>query len=111
MNGSPAVRPPTPETVATRALVLGALCIRAFLEHVGRGEPAGAEAERIRLLQWLNSEGIADAVTPDETPVFETPTGDLTDEQTLQAAWRMESLAVLLWALGHRQSVPSYDEE
>lgn len=111
MNERSTVQRPGAEAVATRALVLGALCIRAFLEHVGQQQPDAAEAERVRLLQWLNAEALAEDVTPDETPVFEAPVGELTPEQMLQAAWRMEGLAVLLWALGYREAVPPYDEE
>ncbi len=102
---------PAPEAVATRAVVLGALCIRAFLEHIGQEQPEEAEAERVRLLHWLNEEGLADAVTDAETPVFEAPVGELGDDRAVEAAWQIEALAVLLWALGQREAVPPYDEE
>ncbi len=92
-------------------MVVGALCMRSFLEHAGTTQPEEAEQERIRVLQWLNEEGLAEAVTPEETPVFEAPVGDLSDEQVVTAAWRIEALAVLLWALGQRDAVPPYDEE
>lgn len=89
--------PPTASRVARRALVLGAVAARAFLED----EPEeGREELRLGLLRRVEGLGLAPELERGERRVLETPSGELSQRQAVNASWRSEGVAVLAWALG-----------
>jgi len=74
------------EDVARRALVLRTLVRAAF-----------TDGHRPRAIVLLKRQGLWDATTPKERRFFE---GDADRQATIDATWRGEALAVLLWCLG-----------
>jgi hypothetical protein len=107
---------PTEAQVADRALVLYALIRRAAIEavlEVGQdarriAQAEGAHAETKR---WLTREFLDETLTETERVLFDGASGSWPHEAIADALWRKESLGVLLWALGHVDSLPPIDEE
>lgn len=101
--------------MARRALALGALWLRSQIEVEAILEEsrswAEAEAERTVLLAWLRATGLHRALSGRERPLLEAPVGVLTPEALVDATWRVEALAPLLWALGLLDELPSWEEE
>lgn len=111
-----APEPPTPSPpagpdgrrVALRALALAAVCSRAFLEQ-DDPEEVDQERERQRIEQWvLEVDGLDGELEPDEWRILQAGIEMLDDRAGVDAAWRIEGLAVLVWALG-RAPLPAYD--
>jgi hypothetical protein len=100
--------PPLPIRVAKRALVLVAVANRGFVEHQ-RTQIERPDEIRIAMLQWANAVGIEDEIEPDEWKVLQRPVGSLDVRATINAVWRFEGLAVLLWAM-ERYQLPAYDQ-
>lgn len=100
--------PPTPERVARRALALGAVSGRAFLE-LQREELDDPERIRHELLEWVEALGLGDELEPDEWKVIQRPVGTLDERGLIDSMWRVEGLAVLAWALGWHE-LPPYDQ-
>ncbi len=85
-----------PKDVALRAIALFAVAARA--ETLASGDPLPSEQILERLPEC------AAAFTPEERAFFEAIS---VDEERLPAfTWRYESVAVLLWALGHLDALP-----
>lgn len=108
---------PTAVEVADRALVLYAFARRASielaLEELG-GDPqrvAQAEAARDETDRWFVREGLTGAPTQAESELFAAPSGTWPHEAIVDGLWRRESLAVLLWAAGHLDMLPSFGFE
>ena len=100
------VRPPRPERVARRAMVLGAMGARADMERA-HGESGTADAHR-RLLSWLFDAGLKDEAEPQEWSFLDAHLGSLDAQQSVAASWRIEGAVVLDWALG-LANIPSHD--
>ena len=100
--------PPSAERVARRALALTAVVARSIVER--QASDAEAESFRAGLLAWTARIGITDEIEPEELAVLQAPVGGLLPQQTINASWRAEGLAVLAWALG-RYELPRYDVE
>lgn len=99
-----------PLEVAERALVLGAICRRAFLEErAGEVDEDDPEAERFDLVAWLRAEGVDAAATEEERRLLHTRVGRLATEAAAEASWRSEALIALGWALGLLPDMPPYD--
>jgi len=121
--------------VARRAIILSAVCRRAFLElsdagegvappltgHVG-GDPddgggragddddgAGDVGEGFDLLAWLLDEGLSDDLTPDEVSLLRAPLGALDRDEAEGLTWTVEALTGLVWALGLLPAPPAFD--
>lgn len=94
--------PPDDERVAQRALVLLAVSCRALLED-DAGTPNAAEADTMRreLATWAHT--LDDELEPAERALLDTPIGRLDPRARVNAVWRGEGAAVLLWALGARE--------
>jgi uncharacterized protein DUF4272 len=104
-EGAERDEPPTALRVAWRALVLGAVAARAFLED----EPEeGREELRRGLLRRLEGLGLVPELERGERRVLETPAGELPRRQAVNASWRSEGMAVLAWALGVFE-LPAHD--
>ena len=107
---------PTVAEVSDRALVLYALIRRASIEAVleaGTEPQRFAQAERanVETARWLARESLAEGLTPIERKLFEGASGSWPHEAIADGLWRKESLGVLLWALGHVDSLPPIEEE
>jgi hypothetical protein len=100
--------PPTPQRVARRALALVAVTARAMLE---REDPNDANAERTRqkLIRWVEAVDVEDELEEDERRILHIQVGDVAHQDTLNATWRLEGLAILAWALGRFELAP-HDE-
>jgi hypothetical protein len=108
---------PTVDEVSDRVLVLYALVRRATIEYVV-GETGGdpsrirqAETARRETDDWLEREGVWDAVTDDERRLLEAPSGSWPREAVADAMWRKEAFGTLLWALGHLDEMPPFGLE
>lgn len=104
-DGSP---DPSPERVALRALALAATSSRAFLEQMDP-EKVDLDLEHARLRAWVEAVGLADELEPDEWRLIQTPVLWADEQAAVDAAWRLEGLTVLAWALGIVE-LPPYDE-
>ena len=107
---------PTEAEISDRALVLYALIRRASIEAVLEEGPdtrrlAQAERAHVETTRWLARESLDGGLTPTERSLFEAANGSWPREAIADALWRKESLGVLLWALGHVDSLPPIDEE
>lgn len=58
---------------------------------------------------WLETVELDDEIEALERKVLVTPHGELPQQITINACWRMEGLEVLAWALG-RSELPALDE-
>jgi hypothetical protein len=100
--------PPTPERIARRALCLTAVTAKALLEPQ-KLSPAEAERRCKRLLNWVGELALEKELEPSETALLHRPVGTLDEQDFVDAAWNLEGLAVLAWAL-RRFELPPYDE-
>jgi hypothetical protein len=104
------IRLRTPGETAARAIVLGAVCRRAYLELPERPEAADdPEGERFDLSAWLRDEGLQPAISPAERRLLETRLGRVPRDDAEAASWRGEALAALGWALRLLDEMPPYD--
>ena len=85
-----------PERVAKRALILGAVAFRASLEETSH--PRVVEITH-RLLPWLCDLGCDDEIDPIERELLETPRGQLSDSQRIDANSAGEAATFFCWAL------------
>jgi len=99
---------PSPRRVALRALALAAVCSRAFLEQ-DDPEEVDQEGERSRIERWaIEVHGLDDELEPDEWQLLQAGVEMIDARRAVDAAWRIEGLAVLVWALGITD-LPDYD--
>jgi hypothetical protein len=89
---------PPAERVACRTLGLAALVCRASLEDPSARDDAAAMHGLV--LRWVYATGAEKGLSPEELRILETPPGELGREEVALAAWRLEHLSVLAWALG-----------
>ena len=100
--------PPPANRVAKRAMVLVAVANRGFVEHQ-RLTIDRPDEIRIAMLKWIDAIDANDEIEPDEWKVLQRPVGSLDERATINAVWRFEGLAVLLWAM-QRYELPPYDQ-
>ena len=86
----------TPQQVAKRALICGALAARASFE---RSDHPRAIALTTRLLPWLEEMSCADELDPIERRELETPRGKLSDSEKIDVNWAGEAAALYSWML------------
>lgn len=92
--------------VAARLIALATVVRRAALEL----DPSGdAEGERFDLAAWLREEHVTPLLTADERRLVETRVGGLDRDVAEDASWRIESVAVMAWAAGLADELPSYE--
>jgi hypothetical protein len=82
--------------VAARAVVLYSVVAVAF------------GAERAEIVDWLQVNGLEDALSPDERAFVET--ANPSERAIINFSWHSERLIVLLWALGLSEMPPA-DEQ
>ncbi len=85
-----------PLQVAKRAIILGAISYRASLEVTDH--PRVVELSRL-LLPWIHTLGIDDELDPIERELLETPFGELSVSQKMDANCASESASFFCWAL------------
>ncbi len=92
--------------VAARLIALATVVRRAALEL----DPSGdAEGERFDLAAWLREEHVTPLLTDEERRLVETRVGGVDRDVAEDASWRIESVAVLAWAAGLADELPSYE--
>ena len=92
--------------VAARLIALATVVRRAALEL----DPSGdAEGERFDLAAWLREEHVTPLLTDEERRLVETRVGGLDRDVAEDASWRIESVAVMAWAAGLADELPSYE--
>lgn len=57
----------------------------------------------------LRKENLWEDVSPAEKQLFDCPVANLTEQQIIDASWRLEAVMVLMWALGLLKDLPSFD--
>jgi hypothetical protein len=90
---------------------------REMLEHVRRNLKQDEGQDFMRQIEgagrelWsqLRAAGMFDTLSPKEKALANKSPLTLTDQEHLNACWRIESLQVLAWALGRIPSLPPYD--
>lgn len=92
--------------VAARLVALATVVRRAALELDPNGD---AEGERFDQAAWLREEHLTPLLTPEERKLIETRVGGLSREIAEDASWRIESVAVLAWASGLTDELPTYE--
>jgi hypothetical protein len=98
---------PSAARVAERAVVLTCIAARAELEDSGQAWVA----ERLGWLRTLVARsGVVDEFEPAERVLLDTPLGHLGEQAAIDAAWRLEGVAVLAWAL-RRFTLAAYDQQ
>jgi hypothetical protein len=102
------LRPPTPERVAARALVLSAVSCRAFIEKDTC--KSGAEQLRQDVLSWLDRIGLSPELDEREAALLSTPLGQLDKKTIVENSWYCEGMVVLAWVLGSVPLPPFYSE-
>jgi hypothetical protein len=102
-------QPPSGERVATRALVLAAVCCRGMLEL--DADPGSEEFWRKVFAWWKDLPvDVRRECELEEFELLDAPFRSAPQQLVVNASWRAESLAVLAWALG-RSSLPRHDEQ
>jgi hypothetical protein len=112
----------TAKAVARRVLCLAALCFRAHIEAALAGntmlfrDTSGEPARKVhttaaRINDWLVAERLRNALSTAERRFLDTRLGDVNAQEVINATWRVEALAVLLWALRISESIPPYDTQ
>jgi len=101
--------------VAYRALCLTALVMRGKLEH-GLKAPDVPNKEDVkkgfvRLTDWLSSEKLTSWLSKKEAASLAKSPGSWTQQDVIDAGWRLEALGVLLWSLSTASSIPPYDTQ
>lgn len=99
---------PSAVRVARRMLALMAVAARGLLEPYSDQEDA--DGARLDILTWLDRLGIWDELEPGEVDLLQESVGGLEPPTDIDAAWRIEAVAVLAWALGLYEKLPAYDE-
>lgn len=111
-----------------RAVVYRVLCLAALLKRgeLERGiqhfhelfqfadvEALVAQQQKVQaqLLEWLHKEAITPHLSESERSLLARPLGTWTERTLLTVEWRTEALGVMLWALGHLETMPPYDQQ
>jgi hypothetical protein len=101
----PAREPPTAERVVRRALALAATSLRGQLEH---GSTQG-ERPLVQLREAILRHGLGGELEPGEHSIIAAALGAPTRQQATNAAWRIEGLTMLAWALRVAE-LPAHDQ-
>ena len=124
------IEPRPAAEVARRAIILSAICRRAFLEldegdrraspiDDSPGDPddpddvdddaAADVGEGFDLLAWLLAEGMDADLTSEEVGLLRAPVGSLDPDEAEALTWTVEALAGLVWSLGLIDHAPHFD--
>lgn len=81
---------------------------RGFIE--GDHDREGREKVRADIWNWFESMGLHEEAEQSEVALLRTPVGELDRQKAINAGWRCEGVAVLLWALGKHRLSPFYEQ-
>jgi len=104
----------SPQHAATRSLCISAVIMRGLVEQWISEDPGSVDdfAEQAESLnEWLVQQGLWESLSQDERASLSKAPGEFTQQEIVNASWRAESLAVLLWSLGITETIPDFDEE
>ena len=102
--------PPSLERVKARTLALLAVANRGFLEHsLAESDLADAKKLKNAFYSWAQSLELQSELEPLELEILQTEPGKLEQQETINAVWRFEGVAILAWALGLCM-LPPYDQ-
>jgi hypothetical protein len=100
-----------PIMIATRTIILSALCHRAFIEiAAAENDTPDLDEDRFDLLAWLYDENLFDHASARERDTFHAVVGTLAADETLEPTWSAEALAALCWSLSLIPNLPAYDQ-
>jgi hypothetical protein len=109
----PVAHPRPAGQIARRALLLQAVHLRGWIEdQAGEGAsmPMARAIDRIvQIKSWVLEHGLLEYCEPAESELLASQLGRLEAGQVTAAYWRMDSLGVLVWALGGIAELPAYD--
>lgn len=97
-------QPPAAIAVARRALILSAVVCRASIESYSDEAYKRQTAEDI--YEWLDELKLWPHVEPDEEQILRASFGALPQRLCIRGTWFVEGLAILSWALRHREFPP-----
>jgi hypothetical protein len=118
--------PPSSREVAERLLILkhcviySAICpppgivsqlMSTWPAEERRKFVLASETKRDEFWQGLRELGLWDRFSPSEQEFASTTMVSMTERQRINASWRMQAAAVLIWALGRVDGFPSFDTE
>lgn len=99
--------PPAADRVARRLLALMAVAARGLIEPYS--DQQDSDVARLDILSWLDQLEIWNEFEPDELELLHAPVGTLDPPADIDAAWKVEAVAVLAWALG-LYTLSDYDQ-
>ncbi len=67
-------------------------------------------AQNDQLKAWIDQEGLDAHFSPQERALMNRELGGWRYQNLIDTSWRVESLSVLLWALGGIDTLPAYDQ-
>lgn len=110
------VSQPTQEQASKRALCLAALVMRGEFEQMLQRHPKPVSKEpHTRLItslnQWLINERLITFQSKEERRLFKKPAGTWSQQELINASWRIEALGVLAWALSIIDKLPEWDTQ
>jgi hypothetical protein len=101
--------PPSADKVARRAVVLSVVACRGIIDG-DRTNPKEADALSKRSYNWLRAIGLEEELTDWERRILDSPFGNLTDPDRINASWLSEAVLVLAWSLG-RSELPGLEDQ
>lgn len=99
---------PALDEVVERGMILTAVAYRGWSE-VRERTPAQRHLTAQRLVGWLDRRGLAACAEPDEARILTADVGELSHEENMGAAWRLEGAVVMAWA-ARLVELPRYHE-
>lgn len=105
--GGEAKGPPSAETVARRAAALHMVITFAMVRSSGDAQPE----EGVKLVALAKAAGNWNAFTPWERAFLTEASAAASQQNLVQASWRVEALGVLLWSLQRIPWLPAPDEQ
>ncbi|MHB8858610.1 MAG: DUF4272 domain-containing protein [Thermoleophilia bacterium] len=107
------MNPPDQNEAARRALCLGALVMRSKFESIVISSSpqmfAVHEELATHLNMWLADAGLIASQSTREKPLISKALGSWSRQELIDAAWRANSLGVILWALSQFDELPPWD--
>lgn len=96
--------------VCYRALSLGAVITRGGLEQGLKSDhPDATRGQAGHLSGWLEYEGVYPYLSFQEAMLLDKEPGTWTQQEIINASWRVETLGVILWSLSIFGDLQPYD--
>jgi hypothetical protein len=101
--------PPSADKVARRALILSVIACRGIVDGDKENSDDAAKLAN-RSYQWLLTLGLETDFSDWERTIFNTPFGQLANQDRVNASWLSEAVVVLAWSLG-KSDLPDFSEQ